>query len=368
MSQPIGAEALSYARTLPVDEHQRAWRSVARIIGVACICYGLFWLATVAANVVFGGAAFGSSGPMSNQAGWRTTYQFLAPWAFGLASVGLIVGGLGTVVCQPAMRRLLVGVAALQIVLTLVSACVLGVELFGQLTGHPWRPGTGPSMDEVYLVARSLLAHLIYPVLLCGLTIALLTRRPLIKALEAIQPRILPAGLQILLALALVVGMTGLIARPLTLFMDIAAPVLQDKGVAYGVGFTDVRGGPSLASAWYVSTRVVLWICSGLMVIGALAGLGLRLWGLQLLMVQARVAIVINVVDLFLGATMLSRPHALASSHYVIAGFVVQGSMIVLDSILLVYLTTPAVRAAIADRHVLQTPPATPASIEPGSG
>ena len=292
MSQPISAEALSYAHTLPVDEHQRAWRSVARIIGVACICYGLYWLAYVAGRALFQWPSFVSIVGTA-PGGWMGIYQLVSTWAYTILSVALVAGGIGMMLYQPSLRRLLVWTAAFLIVVAIVGSLVAAYTVFEQWSAGAWnQPGRSSLGRGIFSIGTQILFSLIHPLIVCGLTIALLTRRPLVEALEAAQPRILSAGLQILLALALVVGMTGLIARPLTVFMDIAAPLLQDKGMAYGVGFYEWAE-PSLASAWYVSTRAVLWICGGLMVIGALVALGLRRWGLQLLITQARVAIVI---------------------------------------------------------------------------
>lgn len=181
----VNDPTLHYAPVITQDVDRQAWRTVARIVETACLCYGLYWIIHVAGNLIYGFTLFARWWTREDYSMWETIQLTIMPWAHIITTTSLMAGAIGMMLRQSAMRYLLLWACGVLALLLLASGVMAAVDWHHQYVAAGWiSPEWEQSGDYWHGIAEMSLSKVIPPIIFLGLVIAIFTRPPLVAALK----------------------------------------------------------------------------------------------------------------------------------------------------------------------------------------
>jgi hypothetical protein len=294
LAQPVVNAPLTYAHVTPEAQQHRVVVFVARVIAMATLFAVAAPIGTMIARFVAADNSYAFNyAPYSYYYGGPASPALMIAagvitWVNGIAAMVCVIAGVGTMMRRNAMRLLLAAFLAL-----------LGAALLAHFIVESWSfwayafapaPWNGKVMAVVALLPGIVPA--VFPI-----AASTILWHPAFREINRFEDqRALPDGAYMLCFVGVVVAGIGLIARPLMLIASFGFRTI-DEGGPLGI--------PALAGAWPITiwnwvTRVVLTACSLGLLIGSIRLLRGRVDGRSLMVRQAKVAIVINAVEVSL--------------------------------------------------------------------
>lgn len=345
MELPLAQRAdptLEYQLVPPEASQDRFIVFAARVLALAATAAALYPLALAAARLF---------GIRENYYGFTTVYTaygrpqsglvlaFSAVgWLNGAAAAIVVITAIGTFVRRNAMR---IGLAS--------SLCMLGLGLLTEAILRDWNllqllatRNSRAHVLEVALTALPGFAPLIFP--LAGG--AILWHRAF-RRISFTESDLLPGGAQALCFIGIVIAGLGLIFRPLALLSVLGAASTERAPL----GLPFLTHSDSLIGVWHVLTRIALFGCSVMLLIGSIMLTRGNIHGRKLLLRQAVIAVVINTVEAVLIVMMMYQVSDMiiaisgAVQHLV---FIVPG--LALDIALYAYFSRPQTQKALLAR------------------
>jgi len=346
LAQPVVNAPLTYAHVTPEAQKHRVVVFVARVIAMATLFAVAPALATALARFVAADASytFYSTSSYSYYYGAPRSPAILVAagvlvWVNGIAAMISIIAAIGTMMRRNAMRFLLAAFLAL-----------LGAGLEARFIIESWSVwayvfAPAPWNGKLMTVAEMLpgLAPAIFPI-----AASAILWHPAFRLINRFEDHhALPDGAYTICFVSVVVAAIGLITRPLMLIAWLAFRS-TDESAPLGI--------PALAGAspiliWHLVTRVVLTGCSLALLIGSIRLLKGRIDGQKLMLRQAKVAIVINAVEVSLLLVLFVR---LGNVLSVLTGAVNHWVTIlpglILDIVIWIYFSKRSTRQRLASR------------------